>query len=541
MKRLLQDWVTESADKRPESRALVFGTNALTYGELDARSNQLARVLIDGGCRPGDRVALLMPKCPMAIVGLLGIFKAGGIYVPLDPGSPASRLKKILESCENRWVLAAGPVTSVLDEIDRSEGWQGRLSIGWLDEELLSEGGLRVEFTRDTLSGYSDARVASRTRPHAASHILFTSGSTGTPKGVVITHDNVEPLIQWATTYFAMRESDRMSGHPPLYFDMSFLDLFGAVAVGAELHLIPPELNTLPNKLADFIRASALTQWFSVPSVLNYMAKFDVVAFGDFPALRRVLWAGDVLPTSTLIYWMKRLPHVSFTNLYGPTETTIVSSHYTVGSCPDDLRAAIPIGSACWGEELLVLDESMHRVPRGMTGELYIGGVGVARGYWRDPARTDAAFVSQPNAAGECFYRTGDLAKIGEDGLVYFLGRRDSQIKSRGYRIERGEIESAVRAVASIQDCAVVAVRVGGFEGMAIGCAYAATAKRMTPSVLRRELSRLVPAYMLPSHWLPLDALPTNANGKIDRRRLQEMFEARVTTDTSALDTAVKS
>jgi amino acid adenylation domain-containing protein len=531
MARLLQDWTTEQAVRNPDSIAVVCGDSRMTYGELDALSNQLARLLQDVGCVRGDRVALLMPKSPMAIVALLGIYKADAIYVPLDPASPAHRLTKILDSCENRWILTAGPVIPALDEILQDEPRRQRLSIGWLDEPGPADGGLDVAFTREAITSRSVAPIVSQNQPDDPAHILFTSGSTGTPKGVVITHEAVMQIAGWATEYFGLGPSDRLSGHPPLHFDMSFLDIFSAAAAGAELHLVPPELNTLPNKIADFIRTSAITQWFSVPSLLTYMSRFDVVKQDDFPSLRRVLWAGDVLPTPTLIHWMKRLPHTSFTNLYGPTETTVVSSYYTVPQCPDDSRAPIPIGAACRGEELLVLDESMQPVPRGGTGTLYIGGGGLARGYWRDPARTAAAFVSHPQAPSERIYKTGDLATIGEDGQVYFLGRGDSQIKSRGYRIELGDVEAAISAVAGVEECAVVALRRGGFEGALICCAYAARDGGLTPTAVRRELSRLVPGYMLPSHWLSLDRLPMNGNGKVDRSRLKDIFDEKVNTD----------
>jgi amino acid adenylation domain-containing protein len=534
MARLLQDFTAEQAGRHPDSTAVVCGASRMTYGELDALSNQLARLLKDAGCMRGDRVALVMPKSPMAIAALLGIYKADAIYVPLDPGSPASRLKKILDSCENRWVLAAGSVTSVLDEILQDEPRRQRLSIGWLDGPRPADGRLKVAFTREALAGYSAAPLVYQNQPHDPAHILFTSGSTGTPKGVVITHEGVTQIVEWARRYFGLGPSDRLSGHPPLHFDMSFLDIFSAAAAGAELHLVPAELNTLPNKIADFIRTSALTQWFSVPSLLSYMSKFDVVGRDDFPSLRRVLWAGDVLPTPTLIYWMKRLPHASFTNLYGPTETTVVSSYYTVPRCPEDPRAPIPIGAACGGEELLVLDESMRPVRQGGTGTLYIGGVGLAPGYWRDPARTAAAFVSHPQAPSQRIYKTGDLARIGDDGQVYFLGRGDFQIKSRGYRIELGEIEAAMSAVAGVEECAVVALNRGGFEGAVICCAYAAASERdLTTTKIRRELSRFIPSYMLPSYWLALDRLPTNANGKVDRPHLKAIFEERVQTDAA--------
>jgi amino acid adenylation domain-containing protein len=537
MPRLLQDWVTEQAEKRPSASAVVSGGARLTYAELDALSTQVARLLKQAGCQQGDRVASLMPKSPMAIVGLLGIYKADCIYVPLDPLSPVSRLTKILDSCENRWLLAAGPVTSVLKELFQGERWRQHLRVGWLDRGAgasgvddgpmpASHGGFDVEFTLDDVVSSSAAPIAFRNEPHDPAHILFTSGSTGTPKGVVITHSNVIHFIEWATRYFEMDSSDRISAHPPLHFDVSFFDIFGTAAVGGELNLVPRELNLLPNKLADFIRTSELTQWFSVPSILNYMAKFDVVRFNDFPKLKRLLWAGEVLPTPTLIYWMKRLPHVRFSNLYGPTETTIASSYYTVTECPADPREAIPIGTPCEGEELLVLDESLQPLPPGETGDLYIGGVGLAREYWCDAERTEAAFVRHPQRPAERIYKTGDLARIGSDGLVYFLGRSDSQIKSRGYRIEIGEIEAALNAVAGIQECAVVALNTGGFEGTVICCAYVPKdGIDLPPAAIRRDLSRLVPSYMLPARWLGFDQFPQNASGKIDRRRLKELFE----------------
>jgi len=224
---------------------------------------------------------------------------------------------------------------------------------------------------------------------------------------------------------------------------------------------------------------------------------------------------------------MARLPHATFTNLYGPTETTIASSYYTVPTCPEDESEAIPIGTPCEGEELLVLSEMLRRVPPGEVGDLYIRGVGLSPGYWRDPEKTRAAFVPNPMSPdpADRLYRTGDLAKTGVDGLVYFLGRADSQIKSRGYRIELGEIETALNAMEFIQECAVVAIPTDGFEGTVICCAYVPRpAVSVTPAVVRKELARVLPSPMLPSRWMAFERLPRNANGKFDRRQLQEVF-----------------
>jgi acyl-coenzyme A synthetase/AMP-(fatty) acid ligase len=259
---------------------------------------------------------------------------------------------------------------------------------------------------------------------------------------------------------------------------------------------------------------------------MTLMTKFDVIGAGSLPDLRRVLWCGEVLPTPTLMYWMDRVRQATFTNLYGPTEATIASSYYTVPQPPADPGETIPIGRPCSGEELLVLDDRLEPVPPGQVGDLFIGGVGLSPGYWRDDEKTRQAFVGDPRDPALRLYRTGDLARLGDDGLVYFVGRRDSQIKSRGHRIELGEIEAALGALKLLDEYAVVGVATDGFEGTAICCAYVPRAEsEAEPAVLKRELRRLVPAYMLPSRWRRFERLPKNANGKIDRPRLRELFE----------------
>jgi len=524
----LADWVTLQAERRPDAVAVVGDGLALTYADLEIRSNQLAAVLRECGCARGDRVCLLMAKSPQAIVGLLGIYKAGGIYVPLDPSSPPARLEKMMASCSPGFILAAGAVIRLVGELLAGPGTNAAVSVGWLDDGPERGGEPMSRFTAQDLSLAPSAAPPHGAKRQDPAHILFTSGSTGIPKGVVITHANVIHFVEWATKHFGIGASDRLSCHPPLHFDLSFFDIFGAFAAGARLHLVPPAASLLPNTLAEFMRASEVTQWFSVPSVLSYMAKFDVIRYNDFPALKRLLWCGEVFATSALIHWMKRLPHVSFTNLYGPTETTIASSHYTLPSCPKSEQQAIPIGTACDGEELLVLDEGLDLVPNGQVGNLYIRGAGLSPGYWNDPDRTREVFLDGPTVAGrsERLYRTGDLAWKGEDGQIYFAGRADSQIKSRGYRIELGEIEACLGTLESIRESAVVAIPTHGFEGAMICCAYVpVSGGDTTPVALRQNLGRLLPVHMLPSRWMAFDRLPRNGNGKIDRASLKQLFE----------------
>ncbi len=523
---LLQEYATDQAARRPDAAALVFKSERMTYEELERSSNRLGRLLRESGVRRGDRVCLLMPKSPRAIVAMHGILKAGAIYVPLDPGSPAARLEKMITACDDRWILGAGPVGRTLDTLFEDATFAARHSLGWLGAGE-PPAAVAPRFHWDDLAALPDTPNPTVTSTRDAAHILFTSGSTGTPKGVVITHENVRHFVDWAVAYFGTTSSDRVSGHPPLHFDLSTFDIFGTMAAGAELHLVPPELNMLPNLIADFIRSTGLTQWFSVPTTLNLMAKLDVVRHDDFPALRRMLWCGERLPTPSLIYMMRRLPHVSFTNLYGPTEATIASSYFTVPRCPEAADDDIPIGTACAGEELLVLDDKLRRVAPGRTGDLYIGGAGLSPGYWRDDEKTALAFRRRPGARTpeDRIYRTGDLARTGADGYVRYVGRADFQIKSRGYRIDAGEIETALHALGTLRECAVVGVASDDADGATICCAYVADeTPATTTAALRDALRRSLPAYMLPSRWLTFDALPKTSNGKVDRRKLQEWF-----------------
>lgn len=517
----LHEYAERQAERRPDALAVRLGDDHLTYAELVSTSGRLTRLLQDGGCVPGDRVGILIPKSPLAIIAMHAITRAGCVYVPIDTASPATRVSRIIEASEPKWLLAASPASKLIDEILGDDA-PAAPRVGWLEPEAVHGRNYTAAFDLGDVHSSPEDPLPLVTDASEAAHILFTSGSTGLPKGVVVTHRSVTAFVDWAVDYFGMGPHDRISGHSPFAFDLSTFDIYGALSSGAELHLVPPELNLIAKKLVAFIRDTELTQWFSVPSVLTYIASFDAIEKGDLPALQRLIWCGEVFPTASLIHWMERLPDVSFTNLYGPTEAAIASSYHTLPQIPVDATAAVPIGVPCAGEELLVLDKDLVAVSPGEVGDLFIGGVGLSPGYWRNEDATAAAFIEW---RGRRIYRTGDLATADAEGLVYFRGRSDTQIKSRGHRIELGEIETALATLPELRDSAVVAVATEGFEGMVICCAYVpADDEDVSPRTIRLALKELLPAYMLPNKWLALERLPENDNGKVDRNALKHQF-----------------
>lgn len=520
---LLQDFTSAQADSRPDSLAIVQGDTCLTYADLEDSSDRLARLLVDAGCQDSDRIALLMPRSADAVIAMHGVLKAGCIYVPLDPAGPAGRLERIVRACEPTWVLAAGNVEGLLDDLLDHLGPEAP-AVGWMPMDTPQDVAFTPRFTGHDLLAAPAVRPPSHRVPSDPAHILFTSGSTGLPKGVVITHGNVTAFVEWAVGYFGIGPDDQTAGPSPFHFDLSTFDIYGTFAAGATMHLLPPLATVLPPTLAEFLRSGAITQWFSVPSMLSYMAQLDVIRQGDFPAMRRIMWCGEVFQTPDLIHWMTRVPHASFTNLYGPTEATIASSYFTLVRRPSDPTEQIPIGRPCDGEGLLVLDEHLLPVPVGDLGDLYITGAGLSPGYWRDQEKTDKAFVYLPDDHSTRAYRTGDLAHMDADGIAYFHGRADYQIKSRGYRIELGEIETALRAIDHLRECAVVAIPTTRFQGSLICCAYVPTDSSVTPAGIREAVKAVLPNYMLPARWLAMEMLPRNVNGKVDRPAVAAAF-----------------
>lgn len=523
MRYTLHHLLRDAAERDVDRLAVVDGERSITYGELDARSNQVAHLLRDLGVRRGDRVGVYIDKSLESLVGIYATLKAGAAYVPFDPSAPVRRLGYMTADCGIEVLLTGARKRASWPRL-RNAGASLRALV------VLDSPGDALEEAEGELSGVTihGSDVASRlptTEPADdaigmdLAYILYTSGSTGAPKGVMLTHQNGLAFVEWAAEEFHVSATDRLSSHAPLHFDLSVFDLFAAALCGASVALVPPKMSMFPIEVARFIRDRGITVWYSVPSILSMLVLRGGLRPGDFPALRTILFAGEVFPPAYLRELMRLLPHVRFANLYGPTETN-VCTWYDVPPLPQDQTEPIPIGRAIADDEVFAVTDDGRIASPGEVGELFVRGSTVMRGYWGDPGRTAEKLVPHPFRGDphDLVYRTGDLASLDPDGNWRYLGRRDAQIKSRGYRIELGEIEVALYADPRVEECIVVAVP----DDMVTNRikAYVVTRTPVDERALARSVAERVPGYMVPEMWEFRDRLPRTSTGKVDRQAL---------------------
>lgn len=517
----LDTLLIQAAEQRPDHVAVEDARGALTYGALNESAGRIAAVLRDLGVLPGDRVGLLHPKSADAVAALYGIMGAGGAYVPLDLGSPAARLGAIIRDCGIRVLIGDSTSAARLFASERS---------------LPIEHLVRLDDAASATGVHSTTNVVTRNEVDAASpvsacdsaddalaYILYTSGSTGAPKGVMISHGNAWAFVDWARQTIGIGPDDRLSSHAPFHFDLSVFDLYVASAARATVCIVPDGTAMFPASLSEWIEARGISVWYSVPSALVQMGERGRVDRFAFERLRRVCFAGEVMPSRHLRAWMERLSRARWFNLYGPTETNVCT--YYEPTCPPADDAPIPIGHAASGDVIYLLGED-GRVIRdpGVEGEVWVDGPTVARGYFGDERKTAEQFVVRRELAGHDrpLYRTGDLAAWRADGELLFHGRRDSMIKCRGYRIELGEIEAAAHGCPAVEEACAVAIpdeQIGHRIRLVVVPRGGTTLDRA--EVERRLLERL-PRYMMPGELVVAMDLPRTSSGKIDRQRLAQ-------------------
>ena len=491
--RLLHTLLTASAARAPDAAAVRSLDESLSYGELEVRANGLARALAEEGVAHGDPVILYLPKSIDAIVALLGIMKAGACCVPVDPGTPPPRLRAILDQCSACVAIGSEETRALLSEQPL--------------ERVLDAG--------DSVAGFSPDPPAVTVSEHDLAYILFTSGSTGTPKGVELSHLNVRTFVDWAVTRFDFGPEDRFSSHAPLNFDLSTLDVFGALAAGASVTLVPERMGMFPPRLGELIERERLTVWYSVPSVLILLVTHGRVEHRDL-SLRLVLFAGEVFPVRHLRDLMNAVPGPRYFNLFGPTETNVCTYH-EIGRPPLGDRP-VPIGKPCEGLLVVALDEEGAPVERpGQEGILHVGGPGVTPGYHGRPEETAAAFVTHH---GERLYCTGDWVTIDDDGNFLFLGRRDHMIKSGGHRIELGEVEAVLHSHPAIREAVAVPIPDELLGNQIRAVVVPAGPGALSEQDVRSHCAERLPRYMVPAEVELRAELPRTATQKVDRSRL---------------------
>lgn len=500
----LHDGFVQQAARQPDAPAVWSAESTLSYGELDELSNRLAHRLQAAGTKPNQLVAVVMDKCWQQVAAVLGILKAGGAYLPIDAGLPPTRLHHLLEHGEVNVVLTT-------DTEHDTRGLPPRVKTLAVSAAELADWPATAP---DCPAQQSDI-----------AYVIFTSGSTGVPKGVVIDHRGAVNTCDDINARLRITPADSMLALSALNFDLSVYDIFGMLAAGARLVMPAPSGLRDPAYWAGLIRAHGITCWNTVPALLDLLTEYAEQHPEPFmDTLRLALLSGDWLPVN-LPQRVRALAPVEVYSLGGATEASIWSIIYPIGEVPPEW-ISIPYGKPLRNQSFHVLNEQLLPCPDWVPGELYIGGTGLALGYWRDPERTAASFVTHPQS-GERLYRTGDLGRYLPDGNIEFLGREDFQVKVQGYRVELGDIEAALTAHPGVRSSVVTAS--GAARGPKRLTGYFVpgnVANPPEPTELGSWLADRLPTYMIPTVLVPLAELPLTANGKLDRSALPEAAPA---------------
>ena len=532
----LPELFAAQAGATPDAVAVVFEDRALSYAALDAHANRLAHQLRGLGVGPESVVGLLVDRSLEMVIGLLGILKAGGAYLPLDPAYPVERLAFMLEDA------SCGVLVSQQGVLDRLPGlWRGGAGGG--SDGGRHDGGrhlVRLDADWGAIALQPAQPPALTLEPAHPAYVIYTSGSTGTPKGVVVEHGALTNFLLSMRERFGLSASDRLLAVTTIGFDIAALELYLPLLCGAAVVVTATETVRDAAALAGLVEASGATVLQATPTLWQALASelqaAGVTGAGGAAALAglRLLVGGEALGGGLARTLCELGGAVA--NLYGPTETTIWSAAMALPAAgaadaaadlvgaegaADALQAAPPIGSPIWNTRIYVLGSGLGPVPVGVVGELYIGGLGVARGYLGRFGLTAERFVADPyGGPGSRMYRTGDLGRWRPDGVLEFVGRADAQLKLRGYRIEPGEIEAALCAVAGVSQAAVVAREDGAGQRRLVGYVVGAAGCALEVGALRSAVAGRLPDHMVPSSIVVLDRLPLTPNGKLDRRAL---------------------
>ncbi|EAK5529727.1 amino acid adenylation domain-containing protein [Campylobacter lari] len=494
----INDFLQESVAKFENKNAFVeFNGKSISYKEFDDLSKKIASEILSKLPTKSTQepILIILPKGIDCLLSFFGVAKSGNFYTLLDEKSPKERVEKVIEVLKPKLLITSK-----------------RLNLDFNLDTIFTEDFETFSIDEKALEKALDDHIDTNLL-----YVFFTSGSTGTPKGVSISHKSVIDYTFWVCKTFKLDHKDILANQAPFYFDNSILDIFSSIKVGATLHIIPNHLFAFPNKILEYLEQEKITTIFWVPSVLIYFANTNAVDSSKLKNLNKILFCGEIMPNKQLNIWRKYLPSALFANLYGPTEITDVCSFYIVNRefSDDEL---LPIGKACKNTQLLVFDENLNLITpnqTGIKGELYVRGTCLSLGYYNDKVKTKQAFVQNPLHDNylDLLYKTGDVVAYNEFGELLCYGRIDHQIKYMGHRIELGEIESIINSHENVRNCACI------FKEEII-CFYESKEELDFKNFLKDKL----PAYMIPKKFVKIEQFALNANGKIDRKVLNEVI-----------------
>ncbi|HIF4774007.1 TPA: enterobactin non-ribosomal peptide synthetase EntF [Citrobacter freundii] len=498
--------VTQQADKTPDVPALADARYQFNYREMRQQVVALASLLRERGVRPGDSVAVALPRSVFLTLALHGIVEAGAAWLPLDTGYPDDRLRMMLEDAKPKLLIATE------EQLARFSDIPGLESLCY-DSPLPAE----------------DAAPLALSQPNHTAYIIFTSGSTGRPKGVMVGQTAIVNRLLWMQNHYPLTADDVVAQKTPCSFDVSVWEFFWPFIAGAKLVMAEPEAHRDPLAMQQFFARYGVTTTHFVPSMLAaFVASLTPeTARESCASLKRVFCSGEALPADLCREW-EQLTHAPLHNLYGPTEAAVDVSWYPAWG--EDLAAvtgnSVPIGYPVWNTGLRILDAMMRPVPFGVAGDLYLTGIQLAQGYLGRPDLTASRFIADPFNVGERMYRTGDVARWLENGAVEYLGRSDDQLKIRGQRIELGEIDRVMQQLPDVEHAVAhacvfnQAAATGGDARQLVGYLVSQSGLPLDTAVLRERLREKLPAHMVPTVLLQLAELPLSANGKLDRKAL---------------------
>lgn len=512
--------IAAQAKTTPAAIAVQAGSQSLTYAELDRQSNQIAHLLRQQGVGANTLVGVMVNRNPLLWVGILGILKAGGAYVPLDCSYPAERLRYMLEHAEIQLLLTEHGLSKQL--ADCLSPHLPLTSVLFLDEgEPLAGIDYLSQLTVRDWSQASPQDLPLNHSPDDLMVVLYTSGSTGQPKGVMLNHRGYMNRLQWMQDTFPLAPGERVAQKTSCCFDISVWEIFWPLMFGATSCPVSREIVSNPWHFARWLQEMEINIVHFVPSLFGEFLNALAAESPDFPALRWLIFSGEALPASFIEQWLDCYGFkIGLANLYGPTEASIDVSCYLIDRDHQiEAATSIPIGKAIDNVELVVLAENRQPVPEGELGELYIGGVQLAKGYLKAPEKTAASFLPNPlkQLASDRLYRTGDIVRQLPDGNYEYHGRCDSQVKIRGFRIELLEVEGALNSHPAVREAAVAVRDCGSGQKRLVGFL---AGEAVEDRQLRQHLAQRLPAYMIPHRFQWLERLPKNHNGKLARQQL---------------------